>query len=58
MVLWEKEWSGRDRIRLNPAVSGIFINRAALDNGFDEKEKNVTRFPFASSVILPDWTRC
>ncbi|WP_370569966.1 DUF2913 family protein, partial [Erwinia sp. S43] len=35
-VLSASEWSGRYRIRLNPSVSGMYINKAALDNGFDE----------------------
>ncbi len=44
-VLSEKEWSGRNRIRLNPAVSGIYINQAALDGGFDEEGKLCSPLP-------------
>ena len=35
-VLSVSEWSGRNRVRLNPSVSGMYINKVALDNGFDE----------------------
>ncbi|MBK0004294.1 DUF2913 family protein [Erwinia sp. S38] len=35
-VLSVSEWSGRNRVRLNPCVSGMYLNKAALDNGFDE----------------------
>lgn len=45
MVLSEKEWSGRNRTRLNPAVSGVYINRAALENGFDEEGKQQSPLP-------------
>ncbi|MDI3438863.1 DUF2913 family protein [Erwinia sp. V90_4] len=48
MVLSEKEWSGRNRIRLNPAVSGIYINRAALENGFDDGGKQ--RYPLPARI--------
>ncbi|WP_422387638.1 hypothetical protein [Erwinia aphidicola] len=58
MVLSEREWSGRNRTRLNPAVSGIYINRAALENGFDDGESSVTRFPRASAGTSPGWTCC
>ncbi len=36
MVLAEGEWSGRRKLRLSPSVSGIYLNRNALDTGFDE----------------------
>lgn len=36
MVLSENEWSGRRQLRLSPSVSGIYLRRSALDNGFDE----------------------
>lgn len=36
MVLAEGEWSGRRQLRLSPSVSGIYLNRNALDTGFDE----------------------
>ena len=39
MVLFEKEWNGRNRIRFNPAVPGLYINRAAQDNRFYEEGK-------------------
>lgn len=45
MVLTEAQWSGRNRVRLNPAVSGIYINRAALDSGFDEEGKQQSPLP-------------
>lgn len=48
MVLSETEWSGRNRIRLSPSVSGIYINRAALDNGFDEGGKQ--RLPLPARI--------
>lgn len=48
MVQSENEWSGRNRIRLNSAVSGIYINRVALDNGFDEEGKQ--RFPLPARI--------
>ena len=37
MVLAEGEWSGRRQLRLSPSVSGIYLNRNALDTGFDEQ---------------------
>ncbi|MEI2630844.1 DUF2913 family protein, partial [Erwinia aphidicola] len=48
MVLSEKEWSGRNRTRLNPAVSGVYINRAALENGFDDEGKQ--RYPLPARI--------
>ncbi|MBN1087272.1 hypothetical protein JNO12_24195 [Erwinia aphidicola] len=48
MVLSEKEWSGRNRIRLNPAVSGIYINRAALESGFEDERKQ--RYPIPARL--------
>jgi len=36
MVLAESEWSGRRQLRLSPTVSGIYLERRALDAGFDE----------------------
>ena len=36
MVLAGSEWSGRHQVRLSPSVSGIYLSRSALDNGFDE----------------------
>ena len=48
MVLSEAQWSGRNRTRLNPAVSGIYINRAALDSGFDDGGKQ--RYPLPARI--------
>jgi len=45
MVLSEAQWSGRNRTRLNPAVSGIYIHQAALESGFDEEGKQQTPLP-------------
>ncbi|MGC0869964.1 UNVERIFIED_ORG: hypothetical protein C7430_11574 [Pantoea agglomerans] len=36
MVLAEGEWSGRRKLRLSPFVSSIYLNRNALDTGFDD----------------------
>lgn len=36
MVLSESEWSGRRALKLNPSVSGLYLNKNALDAGFDE----------------------
>ncbi|WP_168355741.1 DUF2913 family protein [Pantoea agglomerans] len=36
MVLAESEWSGRRQLRLSPSVSGIYLERRALDAGFDK----------------------
>ena len=36
MVLAENEWSGRRQLRLSPSVSGIYLERRALNAGFDE----------------------
>lgn len=36
MVLSEREWSGRRALKLNPSVSGLYLNKNALDAGFDE----------------------
>lgn len=36
MVLAEGEWSGRRKLRLSPFVSGIYLNRNALDTSFDD----------------------
>jgi len=37
MVLAKSEWSGRRKLRLSPSVAGIYLNRNALDTGFDEQ---------------------
>lgn len=61
MVLSEKEWSGRNRVRLNPAVSGIYINHAALDSGFDEEGKQQSPLPARISGHISNiagWTCC
>ncbi|WP_336796286.1 DUF2913 family protein [Erwinia aphidicola] len=48
MILSEAQWSGRNRVRLNPAVSGIYINRAALHSGFDDEGKQ--RYPLPARI--------
>ncbi|MGK3126444.1 DUF2913 family protein [Candidatus Pantoea formicae] len=48
MVLAESEWSGRRQLRLSPTVSGIYINRNALDSGFDEHGRQ--RIPLSARI--------
>jgi len=36
MVLAEGEWSGRRKLRLSSSLSGIYLNRNALDTSFDD----------------------
>lgn len=40
-VLTETEWKGRHAIRVNPKVAGLFIRRADLDAGFNEKGSQI-----------------
>lgn len=48
MVLAESEWSGRRQLRLSPSVSGIYLNRSALDNGFDDRGRQ--RIPLTARI--------
>ena len=48
MVLAESEWSGRRQLRLSPSVSGIYLNRHALDVGFDEHGRQ--RIPLPARI--------
>lgn len=48
MVLSESEWSGRNSIKLSPTVSGVYLNRAALKNGFDGEGEQ--RFPLPARI--------
>jgi len=45
MVLSENEWSGGRQLRLSPSVSGIYLRRSALDNGFDEHGRQRSPLP-------------
>nr|WP_164973050.1 DUF2913 family protein [Pantoea agglomerans] len=45
MVLAESEWSGRRQLRLSPSVSGIYLERRALDTGFDEHGRQRIALP-------------
>jgi hypothetical protein len=36
LVLNENEWEGRRALRVNPLVSGIYLNKNGLHKGFDE----------------------
>lgn len=48
MVLAEGEWSGRRQLRLSPAVSGIYLNRSALETGFDKDGRQ--RIPLPARI--------
>lgn len=45
MVLSIGEWSGRHQLRLSPSVSGIYINRNALDTGFNQHGQQCKPLP-------------
>jgi hypothetical protein len=51
MVLAESEWSGRRQLR--PSVSGIYLNRHALDAGFDEHGRQRIPLPARITGELP-----
>ncbi|KHJ69225.1 hypothetical protein QU24_04680 [Pantoea rodasii] len=53
MVLAESEWSGRRQLRLSPSVSGIYLNRHALDAGFDEHGRQRIPLPARITGELP-----
>ena len=53
MVLAESEWSGRRQLRLSPSVSGIYLNRHALDVGFDEHGRQRIPLPARITGELP-----
>jgi len=53
MVLAESEWSGRRQLRLSPSVSGINLNRHALDAGFDEHGRQLIPLPARITGELP-----
>ncbi|WP_236699804.1 DUF2913 family protein, partial [Type-E symbiont of Plautia stali] len=53
MVLAESEWRGRRQLRLSPSVSGIYLNRHALDAGFDEHGRQRIPLPARITGELP-----
>ncbi|WP_276308760.1 DUF2913 family protein [Pantoea rodasii] len=53
MVLAESEWGGRRQLRLSPSVSGIYLNRQALDAGFDEHGRQRIPLPARITGELP-----
>lgn len=52
-VLTETEWEGRHAIRISPKVAGLFIRKADLDNGFDEKGRQVTPLAVRITADIP-----
>ncbi|MCT6592711.1 DUF2913 family protein [Pantoea dispersa] len=53
MVLAESEWSGRRQLRLSTSVSGIYLNRHALDAGFDGHGRQRIPLPARITGELP-----
>ncbi|ORM63991.1 hypothetical protein PRCB_17680 [Pantoea rodasii] len=41
MVLAGSEWCGRRQLRLSSSVSGVYLCRSALDNGFNENGQQI-----------------
>ncbi len=52
MVLAESEWSGRRQQPLSPSVSGIYLNRNALETGFDEQGQQRIPLPIRITGAL------
>ena len=55
MVLAENEWGGRRQLRLSPSVSGVYLRRSALDNGFNEHGRQRSRPTRASPATWLRW---
>jgi hypothetical protein len=53
MVLTDAEWSGRRQQKLSPGVSGIYLSRTAMDNGFCDEGRQLIALPARITGELP-----
>lgn len=52
-VLTETEWEGRHAIRISPKVAGLFIRKADLETGFNEKGSQIAPLAVRITADIP-----